>query len=73
MAKKVEDQFFGATTMGEKGQVVIPCDARNFMKLESGDKFLVFGLDEDTIVFTKLSQLQKFEKHLSQKWADLKK
>jgi AbrB family looped-hinge helix DNA binding protein len=73
MTKKTADQFFGATTMGEKGQVVIPCDARNSMKLESGDKFLVFGLDEDTIVFTKLSQLQNLEKHLSAKWASLKK
>lgn len=71
--KNKQDQFYGATTIGEKGQVVIPCDARNAMKLEPGDKLLAFGVGEDMLVFTKLSQLEKFEKHLTNTLAHLRK
>lgn len=32
---------FGTTSMGERGQVVIPKEARDKLKLRDGDKFLV--------------------------------
>lgn len=53
--------------MGEKGQVVIPAEAREAMKLQKGDKLLVFGMGCDMIAFSKLSNLEKFADHLSQK------
>ena len=34
--------FFGAVTVGERGQIVIPSDARKECHMESGDKLLVF-------------------------------
>ena len=33
--------FHGTTTLGEKGQIVIPAYARKAMGLKSGDKLLV--------------------------------
>lgn len=62
-----EESFYGATTVGEKGQVVIPAEARERMKLEKGDKLLVFGMGCDMIAFTKLSNLEKFASHLSKR------
>lgn len=57
--------FYGATTLGEKGQVVIPAEARRFMKINKGEKLLAFGIGKDMLVFTKFSQLQEIVKHLS--------
>ena len=36
-------KIFGTTTVTEKGQIVIPVEARNAMGLESGAKVLVMG------------------------------
>jgi len=39
----IEDHFFGAVTVGERGQVVIPAEARKQMNIQPGDKLLVLG------------------------------
>jgi AbrB family looped-hinge helix DNA binding protein len=36
------DFFYGAVTVGERGQVVIPADARKIFGIEPGHKLLVF-------------------------------
>ncbi len=41
-ARSVEDYFYGAVTIGERGQVVIPAAARKHHNLKPGDKLLVF-------------------------------
>ena len=56
--------FFGTATIGEKGQVVVPAEARDAMKLKKGDKLLVFCVGDDTVTFTKLARLEKFASHL---------
>lgn len=58
-------EFYGTTTVGSKGQVVIPADARKAMGLKVGDKLLVFGMGFDMIAFTKLSNIEKFASHLA--------
>ncbi len=35
--------FFGATKMGERGQIVIPRDAREVFDIKPGDSLLVLG------------------------------
>ena len=72
MCAKEPCPFYGTTTVGEKGQVVIPQEARELMKLEKGDKLLVFGMGGDMIAFSKLSHFEKFEKHLSSKLEDIR-
>jgi len=37
------EYFFGTVTVGERGQVVIPAEARRQFGVESGDKLLVFS------------------------------
>ncbi len=65
MAKKNGEQFYGATTVGEKGQVVIPAEAREAMGLKKGDKLLVFGMGCDMVALSKLSKVEQFASHLS--------
>jgi len=61
------EQFYGATKVGEKGQIVIPAEAREAMGLKKGEKLLVFGMGRDMIALSKLSQVEQFESHLSAK------
>jgi AbrB family looped-hinge helix DNA binding protein len=65
--KKSCEECYGTATVGEKGQVVIPREARELMKLKKGDKLLVFGMGDDMIAFSKLSNLEKFASHLSER------
>lgn len=39
----LEENFFGSATVGERGQVVIPADARKKYDINPGDKVLVIG------------------------------
>jgi len=65
MTKKNGEQFYGATTVGEKGQVVIPSEARKAMGIKKGEKLLVFGMGCDMVAFSKLSKVEQFASHLS--------
>lgn len=62
-----DQEFYGTTTIGERGQIVIPQEARKAMKLKNSDKLLAFGMGKDMLVLTKVSQLQVMAKKLSQK------
>jgi len=39
----LEDNFFGVATVNERGQIVIPADARKSSDIRTGDKILVIG------------------------------
>lgn len=65
--KATGPEFYGTTTIGEKGQVVIPSEARKSMKVKSGEKLLVFGMGTDMVILSKLSNLEKFASHLSKR------
>jgi AbrB family looped-hinge helix DNA binding protein len=40
--KHLDDLFLGAVTVGERGQIVIPAEAREAYDISGGDKLLVF-------------------------------
>jgi AbrB family looped-hinge helix DNA binding protein len=60
-----EKRFYGTTTVGEKGQIVIPSEARTTMKLKKGEKLLAFGMGTDMLVLSKLANLEAFASHLA--------
>lgn len=62
-----EGQFYGTATVGEKGQIVIPQEARENMRLKKGDRLLVFGMDNDMLAVAKLSHIEKITSHLAKK------
>ncbi len=48
-AKKTSGQaFYGVATIGTKGQVVIPAEAREEMSIQPGDKVIVIGRQHPT-------------------------
>ena len=56
----VENMFFGTVTVGERGQVVIPAEARKAFGIETGDKLLVFAHHEHGVSLVKIDAVQRF-------------
>ncbi len=54
-------KFYGSTTVGERGQVVIPAEARRDLEISQGTKLLVFsGHGGDDLVFTRAESMAEF-------------
>jgi AbrB family looped-hinge helix DNA binding protein len=66
-----KETFFGSTTVGERGQVVIPSEARQAMKIEAGEKLLVLGMGEDMLILAKISQLEALASHLNSRLEEI--
>jgi len=50
-------RFYGSITVSERGQIVIPAEARRDFNIEVGDKLLVFGDLEQGLALMKASTL----------------
>ena len=62
--------FYGAVTVGERGQVVVPAEARKASGMEPGDKLLVFGHPLGLGLFlTKVDNVQAVLAELQQQLA----
>jgi AbrB family looped-hinge helix DNA binding protein len=62
----LEEAFCGAVTVGERGQVVIPADARDRLGILPGDRMLVFRHPAgDGVAFIKVQALQRMSEALA--------
>jgi AbrB family looped-hinge helix DNA binding protein len=50
---KAKRHIFGTARVGEKGQIVIPKDARQIFGVKPGDTLLILGDEETGIIVTK--------------------
>ena len=56
-----EEHFFGAATVGERGQIVIPAEARKRYNIETGDKLLIMGTrNEKGLMLFKIDAMREF-------------
>ena len=61
MDEHMAPKFYGATTVGERGQVVIPAEARRDLNLVPSTKLLVFGThNRGGIMITKAESFADF-------------
>lgn len=63
MNKASNKKFLGITTLGKKGQIVIPAEARTAMKLAEGEKLIVMGAHENALVLMKASHFEAMAAH----------
>ena len=42
-SRSIDEMFYGTVTVGERGQVVIPAEARTEYEISPGEKLLIFG------------------------------
>ena len=52
--------IFGTVKVGERGQIVIPREARDKFDIKAGDTLIVLGDEKWGIAVTKSDVLQKF-------------
>ena len=61
-----DKQLYGTATVGTKGQVVIPVEAREALSIEPGDKLYVIGShSKEFLGFLKEEQLRRMISHLT--------
>lgn len=61
-----DKKLYGTATVGTKGQVVIPADARKALNIEEGDRLYVVGSHKAQWVgFIKEDQLREMVSHLT--------
>jgi AbrB family looped-hinge helix DNA binding protein len=59
-------KLYGTATVGTKGQVVIPVEARDALDIKTGDKLYVVGsCKENFIGFIKEDQLKEIVEHIT--------
>ncbi len=62
--------IFGTVKVGERGQIVIPREARDKFNIKAGDTLMVLGDEKWGIAVTKSDVLQKFAADIFQKMED---
>ena len=66
-------KLYGVATVGTKGQVVIPSDAREELGIQTGDRLYVFGIKEKNIVgFMSEEQLRDMVEKATENVEDLR-
>lgn len=59
--KSPEECFYGTSTLGERGQIVIPAEARAALGFEPGDKLMIMHHPvHQGIVIFKLESVREF-------------
>ena len=71
-AHKKEESLIGVTTVGEKGQIVIPADIREALKLSKGAKLMVVE-HQGSVFLMRPATLERMAKHFSTLQALIKK
>jgi AbrB family looped-hinge helix DNA binding protein len=66
--KEIEkhEHYFGTAKVGERGQIVIPQDARDIFEITAGDLILVFGDINKGLGLLKATKLKNFAMRLFQ-------
>ena len=53
LGKGKAPRIFGTAKVGDRGQIVIPKDAREFFGIEPGDTLLILGKTETGLIVTR--------------------
>ncbi len=59
LGKSNTRHIFGTAKVGDRGQIVIPKEARDFYKIKPGDTLLILGDEESGMIVTRPDILYK--------------
>ncbi|MBF0522976.1 MAG: AbrB/MazE/SpoVT family DNA-binding domain-containing protein [Candidatus Omnitrophica bacterium] len=60
MKNFVTPKMYGAVTVGERGQIVIPSEVRKAFQIKAGDKLVVFAKQSGPITLVPAEQFSAF-------------
>ena len=66
LGKKKQQQVFGTAKVGDRGQIVIPKEAREFFGIEPGDTLLILGKNETGLIVAKPETLNNLASQIFQ-------
>ena len=66
LAKQNAQRVFGTAKVGDRGQIVIPKEARAFFGIEPGDTLLILGKPETGLIVTKPETLNDLANQIFQ-------
>jgi len=66
-------RYFGSATVGERGQMVIPAEARKELEIEQGEKMIVFGRGKGRLLLVKADMVTEFVSRSLSGLADLER
>ena len=62
--QKDEKHLFGTVKVGERGQIVIPKDAREQFDIKPGDTLIIIGRHERGLAIVKPDRIREFAKRI---------
>jgi AbrB family looped-hinge helix DNA binding protein len=66
LGKRKQQQVFGTAKVGDRGQIVIPKEAREFFGIKPGDTLLILGKSETGLIVTKPETLNDLASQIFQ-------
>ena len=66
LGKHNMQKVFGTAKVGDRGQIVIPKEAREFFNIEPGDTLLILGKHETGLIVTKPETLDDLANRIFQ-------
>ena len=66
LGKSKQQRFFGTAKVGDRGQIVIPKEAREYFGIEPGDTLLILGKQETGLIVTKPETLSNLASQIFQ-------
>lgn len=66
LGKRRQQQVFGTAKVGDRGQIVIPKEAREFFGIKPGDTLLILGKSETGLIVTKPETLHDLASQIFQ-------
>ena len=64
LGMKKARHIFGTAKVGDRGQIVIPKDAREFYGIHPGDTLLILGDEENGLIVTKPEVLSRLAENI---------
>ena len=66
LGKTKQQRVFGTAKVGDRGQIVIPKEARDFFGIEPGDTLLILGKSETGLIISKPETLNNLADEIFQ-------
>lgn len=66
LGKNKQQRIFGTAKVGDRGQIVIPKEARDYFGIEPGDTLLILGKSETGLIVTKPETLNNLANQIFQ-------
>ena len=66
LGKNKQQRVFGTARVGDRGQIVLPKEAREFFGIEPGDTLLILGKSETGLIVTKPETLSDLASRIFQ-------